>query len=236
MGVFFPGYARVKRALRVGRRRPFGLASFVSVVTLLAQWFRMVMGVSYAVDEDDNEAGSSRGSVFAGDSDDYFEWAFRTKAYMRTKKVQLAKGVRKSLWACMLAKKPSLVSYSFATTLKDITDKRKAAGTWEALGADDDARMAAAKAVVRDMISSAKKADKVKLKRWRSGQQSVYDFLCMRTKGSASRVLQGIKDGDGAGCWEKLKTEYSRSEGLVIGSSWLGAFARAVRCRRSSRA
>ena len=55
----------------------------------------MVMGVSYAVDDDDNEAGSSRGPVFAGDSDDYFEWAFRTKAYMRTKKVQLAKGVRK---------------------------------------------------------------------------------------------------------------------------------------------
>ena len=56
MGVFFPGYARVKRALRVGRRRPFGLASFVSVFTLLAQWFRMVMGLSYAVDEDDVDA------------------------------------------------------------------------------------------------------------------------------------------------------------------------------------
>ena len=104
MGVFYPGYARFRREERRKRRWP-GL-SFISVVSLLLRWFRLVMGFSFARDDDDEESASSR-STFAGDADSYPEWSFRTRAHMRTKKVTVGTPpVEKSLWAWLSKSEP----------------------------------------------------------------------------------------------------------------------------------
>ena len=195
MGVYYPGYARIRRGMRLHRSRQRALPSFWSLLCVVARLLQVVMGVRlYAREEEDSES-FSRSSKFTGDTLEYPEWSFKIRSLIRSKKG--------NPWARLNRPEPPKLTAADEAACR----APGAARPWESLSNGDDA---AKRRALEEIVKKARKAISTKHKNWVVSQRIIFDTLCLSTSGAASQVLQAVPDGDGLGAWNALNKEYGK--------------------------